>query len=313
MTRTASLPLLITTALVAAFSAAAQTAPNIGLAGHDFFYAGEQKQHWMFIVRGGQVVWSYINVISKGEISDATLLPNGNVLFAHQFGVTLINSKKKILWHVDAPPNTEIHTAQPMGGNRISYVQNGDPALLRVVDTQTGKVESEFTLPVGNPKSIHGHFRHARLTPGGNFLVAHMDAKKVVEYDKTGTSVWSYEVESPWAAERLKNGNTLVTTNKKVVLEVDPRGKTVWQLTAEDAVGHRIDGFQIATRLPNGNTLVNNWVNTWSTTVDKADPTVQALEFTPDKKIVWVLRSWNDPADLGPATTIQLLDGARGK
>ena len=79
MTRIASPSLLIATALLSAFSAAAQIPanipPNSGLAGHDFFYAGEQKQHWMFIVRGGQVVWSYINAASKGEIRDATLLP----------------------------------------------------------------------------------------------------------------------------------------------------------------------------------------------------------------------------------------------
>lgn len=265
----------------------------------------------MFIVRGGRIVWSYIDANSKGEISDATLLPNGNVLFAYQFGVTLIDSAKKILWHVDAPPGTEIHTAQFMGAHRVYYVQNGDPALLRVVDTDTGKIEREFPLPVGNPKGVHGHFRHARLTPAGNFLVAHMDAKKVAEYDPTGKEVWSYSVESPWSAERLSNGNTLVTTNRKQVLEVNPAGQTIWQITAEDAAGHAIDGFQIATRLPNGNTLVNNWVNTWNTTVDKAKPPVQALEFTPQKKIVWVLSSWNAPADLGPATTIQLLDAGR--
>jgi hypothetical protein len=29
---------------------------------------------------------------------------------------------------------------------------------------------------------------------------------------------------------------------------------------------------------------------------------------TPDKKLVWALRSWNAPMDLGPATCIQLLD-----
>jgi len=28
---------------------------------------------------------------------------------------------------------------------------------------------------------------------------------------------------------------------------------------------------------------------------------------TPDKKVVWALSSWKDP-DLGPATSIQLLD-----
>jgi len=34
---------------------------------------------------------------------------------------------------------------------------------------------------------------------------------------------------------------------------------------------------------------------------------VQALEVTPDKQVVWALRSWKNP-NLGPATTIQLLD-----
>ena len=305
--RTSVAALLIAGTLIAAPGATPQNPPNVGLSDHDFFYAGEQKQHWMFIVRDGRVVWSYIDANSKGEISDATLLPNGDILFAHQFGVTLINQAKQVLWHVDAPPNTEIHTAQPVGPHRVFYVQNGDPALLRVVDTQSGKVEREFALPVGNPKSIHGHFRHARLTPAGNFLVAHMDLNKIAEYNPAGKEVWSYAVESPWSAERLQNGNTLVTTNRKLVREVSADGKTVWQITADDAPQYAIDGFQVATRLPNGNTLVNNWVNTWNTTVDKRNPPIQALEFTPAKKIVWVLRSWNDPADLGPATTIQLL------
>jgi hypothetical protein len=35
--------------------------------------------------------------------------------------------------------------------------------------------------------------------------------------------------------------------------------------------------------------------------------TVQVLEVTPDKKVVWALSEWNDP-DLGPASSIQLLD-----
>jgi len=32
------------------------------------------------------------------------------------------------------------------------------------------------------------------------------------------------------------------------------------------------------------------------------------LEVTPEKKVVWALRSWEDPEDLGTATAIQLLD-----
>jgi hypothetical protein len=41
--------------------------------------------------------------------------------------------------------------------------------------------------------------------------------------------------------------------------------------------------------------------------VDVSNAPVQAIEVTPDKKIVWALRSWAAPADLGPSTTIQIL------
>ncbi len=281
--------------------------PGNGLAQHDFFYAGEQKQHHMFIVKKGQVAWSYIDDASKGEISDAVLLSNGNILFAHQFGVTLIAPDKKVLWNYDAPAGAEVHTAQPIGTRHVLFIQNGDPATLRVVDISTNRTVREFPLPTGNPKSVHGHFRHARLTPAGTILVAHMDNKKVAEYDSNGKEIWSYAIDSPWSASRLPNGNTLIATNRKLVVEVDPKGQTVWELTPADIPGYKIDGFQIATRLPNGNTLVNNWVNVWNTAVDPANGPVQALEFTPAKKLVWALRSWTNP-NLGPATTLQLLD-----
>ena len=172
---------------------------------------------------------------------------------------------------------TEVHTAQPIGTKYVVFIQNGDPALLRVVEIATNQTVREFPLPTGNPKSVHGHFRHARLTPAGTILVAHMDNKKVSEYDSTGKEVWSYAIESPWSASRLPNGNTLIATNKKLVVEVDPKGQTVWELKPADMPGYKIDGFQIAQRLPNGNTLVNNWVNQWNTTVDPANTPVQAL------------------------------------
>jgi hypothetical protein len=37
------------------------------------------------------------------------------------------------------------------------------------------------------------------------------------------------------------------------------------------------------------------------------DLSVQALEVTPGKKVVWAFRAWGPPVDLGPSTTIQLL------
>jgi len=127
----------------------------------------------MFIVRGGKIVWEYTHP-AQGEISDATLLPNGNVLFAHQHGVTEITAGKEVVWNHDAPANTEIHTAQPFGPDSVWFIQNGDPAKFMVINKTSGRTENEFVLPVGNPQGTHGHFRHARMTDAGTLLVAHM-------------------------------------------------------------------------------------------------------------------------------------------
>ena len=138
-----------------AVSAAPQVLPGKGLAQHDFLYAGESKNRRAFIVRKGRVVWSYDDPAGKGEISDAVLLSNGNLLIAHQFAVKLISPEKKVLWNLDAPPGTEIHTAMPIGTEHVLYVQNGDPAMVKVVNIKTGETKQEFQVPVGNPTGVH--------------------------------------------------------------------------------------------------------------------------------------------------------------
>jgi hypothetical protein len=283
--------------------------PGKGLAQHDFLYAGESKNRRAFIVRNGKVVWSYDDPAGRGEISDAVLLSNGSLLIAHQFAVKLISPEKKVLWNLDAPKGTEIHTAMPIGTEHVLYVQNGDPAMVKVVNIKTGETKKEFQVPVGNPKSVHGQFRHGRITEHGTLLLAHMDMKKVCEYDATGKEVRSFPAPNPWGVTPLKNGNFLVV-DRPAIREVMPTGETVSILDpSTDSPDFKMTSLQMAWRLPNGNTLVNNWFNEWSGKLDRTNPPVQAVEFTPDKKIVWVLRSWENP-DLGPATTIQILDEA---
>ena len=284
--------------------------PGQGLAQHDFFYAGEAKIERMLMVRGGKIVWDYTHP-GRGEISDAVLEPDGNILFAHQFGVTEISADKKVLWNFNAPTNTEIHTAMPFGTNRVWFIQNGDPAKFVVMNKITGGVEREFVLPMKNPKSIHGHFRHARITAAGTLLVAHMDLGKAAEYDLDGKELWSLAVPGIWSATSLKNGNVLVVSNQKFVREVNRAKETVWEWTPADAPEYKFHNLQLAVRLANGNTIINDWFNQWSAKLDTNNLPVQAIEVTPDKKIVWALRSWTPPADLGPATIIQPLNNGR--
>ena len=63
---------------------------------------------------------------------------------------------------------------------------------------------------------------------------------------------------------------------------------------------------QEVSRLANGNTIICNWVAGGVKPPQWPD-TVQVIEVTPQKKVVWALRQWKDP-NLGPASAIQLLD-----
>jgi len=281
--------------------------PGKGLAQHDFLYAGESHNRRILIVRQGKVAWSYDDPAGKGEISDAVMLSNGNILFAHQFGVTLIAPDKKVLWNYDAPAGHEVHTAVPIGKERVLYIQNGDPAVLRMVNIVTGVTEKEVVLKTKQPPSTHGQFRHMRLTSQGTLLVAHMDLNKLVEYDANGNELWSFPGKGIWGVEPLKNGNVLITDSMGV-REVTRRGDAVWSWSPADTPEYKFGNLQNAWRLSNGNTVINSWLNEWSMDPKAMVGSVQAIEVTPDKKLDWVLSSWTEPAKLGPATTIQFLD-----
>jgi len=295
---------------------APEVLPGKGLAQHDFVYSGESHDRRIFIVRGGKVVWSYDDPAGKGEISDMVMLSNGNILFAHQFGLTEIAPDKSVVWNYVPPAGHEVHTAVPIGNDRVLYVENGDPnALLRVVNIRTGAVEKELPLQVKHPVQVHPQFRHVRLTPQGTLLVAHMDLGKVVEYDSDGHELWSFPAPGAWSANPLTNGNVLIT-DRLGVREVTRRGDSAWSWMPADAPGYKFVSLQNAWRLKNGDTVINNWVNEWTKNGDNAPGSAQAIEVSPDKKIVWALREWGTGADssanLGPSTSIQFLDQGDG-
>ena len=302
------LGLLVAFCMTLSLTSYAQSAPaDNDLSRHDFLYAGESHERRIFIIRGGKIAWSYSDPAGKGEISDAVLLSNGNILFAHQFAVEEITPEKKIVWRYDAPTGSEIHTAVPIGNDRVLFIQNGSPALIRIVNKRTGVFEKEIPLKAKLPVNVHPQFRHARLTSAGTLLVAHMDLDKVVEYNSSGEEVWSFPGTHIWGVTPLANGNVLITDSVGV-REITHRGDTAWSFTPHEVPGYKFDNLQQAWRLPNGNTVIDNWVNEWSSTL--TEQSLQLLEITPDKKVVWALHSWQPPFALGPATTFQSLDSS---
>jgi outer membrane protein assembly factor BamB len=228
------------------------------------------------------------------------------VILAHQHGALVVSPDKQVLWSYTCPAGTEVHTIQALGLDQVMIFSNGNPAQVMTFDIKSGELKKSFPVTVGNPRSVHGQVRHTRITPAGTLLIAHMDSKEVNEYTMDGGKIWSVKLNGAWAAVRLKNGNTLVSTQKTHVVELDKSGKVVWELAPEDIPQVPLHNVQEVGRLDNGNTVLTNWIPN-SAKAPQWPGTAQVVEVTPEKKVVWVLSQWSDP-DLGPATCIQLLD-----
>lgn len=293
-------------ALLLSTSAQVYATETTDLARHDFFYAGESKQPRMFIVKNGNIDWKHIASDRKGEISDAILLTDSNMLIAYQYGIAEISPDHNTVWSYDAPEGCEIHTIQPIGDDIVLFVQNGKPAKVVVMEIPSLKILKEFPLPVSDKGSVHGQFRNARLTSKGTLLVSNMGLGYVSEYNSDGKEIDRWEIPGPWSATEVgKAGNLLIVGKGSVVKEIDRRGNVVWEKKLSD---YGVTSPQKAVRLKNGNTLINNWYNEWNKTpMDTLNAPVQAIEITPEGEMVWSLCAWKDP-DLGPSTTIQPLD-----
>ena len=280
--------------------------PGRGIGEHPMLYAGE-GYNTLFVVNQGKVIWTY-STGKGGEIDDVWLMTYGHILYARQNYAEEITPKKQVVWHLDAPAGTEIHSVQPLGLDRVLVVRNGLPPKLMIITKATGAVEVERELPalsLDDPKSVHPQFRRIRMTAQGTYLLPFLKMGKVVEYDRDGKEVWSHEVQTPWAAVRLHNGNTLIAVEReKTAREVNPKGETVWQFGPADLPpGIAFRNVQTADRLANGNTVI--FSSTGGVKKEDRPSIIQLVEVTPDKKVVWVLQDWKN---LGPATTAQFLD-----
>jgi hypothetical protein len=273
--------------------------PGQGLAQHPMLYLGEGC-NTLFLINEGKVVWTYST--GKGwEYDDAWLLSNGNILFSRMSWAAEVTPSKKVVWRLDAPAGTEIHTVQPIGLDKVLLVENGTPPKAMIINTTTHAVELEHELPYLKDKGVHGQVRRIRMTAQGTFLVPFLMMDRVVEYDRSFTEIWSYVITSPWAAIRLRNGNTLITDEKdRLTREVTPQGVTAWEFRLADLPAElRLPDCQTCVRLGNGNTVFcSRGAN---------GKGLQLVEVTRDKSVVWALKDWKD---LGPATAVQILDDA---
>ena len=244
----------------------------------------------------GQIEWS----VAARNPQDCWMLPNGNVLFSHSTGAKEVTMKKEVVWEYKGSAGVEIHSAQPLADGNVMIVECGTKRIIEV--NRDGQIVKEVPL-LPNPKvGTHGQFRGGRKLANGHYVVPFMSERKVVELDGEGNVLREVPVPGfPHGVVPLRNGNWIVTNGDgHQVLEIGTDGKPLWQLSENDLPGNPIRLTVGTQRLPNGNTIICNWLGH-----GHFGENPHLYEVTAEKKLVW---SFADHAQFRAISQVQILD-----
>lgn len=217
-----------------------------------------------------------------GGIHDIHVLNNGQVMVQQGTArVAAIDPRtKQVVWSYDSAKENgnagkpvEIHAFQPLADGVVMIAESGPARIIEI--NRDGKLLKEFKLKVVHPHP-HTDTRLVRKLSTGHYLVCHEGDGVVREYSSTGEVLWEFDVPlfgkepkgghgpEAWgnkcfAAVRLKNGNTLLSTgNGHSVLEVTPKKEIVWKIEQNELPGITLAWVTTLEVLPNGHYVIGN-------------------------------------------------------
>ena len=288
---------------------------SLHAAGHRLLVGDDSTQRLAIVAPDGSLAWE----TKVGPVHDASVLPNGNILYQQGWNKIMeVTPDKRTVWEYDAAKSNgnegkrlEVHAFQRLDNGLTMIAESGTGRIIEV--DREGKLHHEIQLKRDHPDA-HMDTRLVRKIANGNYLVAQQNDGCVREYDPSGKIVWEYEqplfgkTRKPghgpeafgnftFSAIRLPNGNTLIGGgNGHCVLEVSPQKEIVWKVEQNDLAGITLAWVTRVQRLPNGNTIIGN--------CHAGPENPQLIEITPDKNVVW---TWKDFKNFGNSTPVQMV------
>lgn len=245
-------------------------------------------------------------------IHDIHVLANGNIMVQQGNAkvVEIDRASKQVVWQYDSTiqngnqgKKVEVHSFQPLPDDRIMIAET---TAMRIIEiNRAGELLKIVPMKVDHPHP-HTDTRLVRKLASGNYLACHEGDGCVREYDgQSGEVVWEFEVpmfgrqeaaghgpeafgNKAFAAVRLGNGNTLITTgNGHSVIEVTASKEIVWQFGPDDLPQITLGWLTTIEILENGHYVVGNChAGPGNPLLIEIDPTT--------KQVVWTLDRFDD-------------------
>ncbi|MEO9892464.1 hypothetical protein [Aurantibacter sp.] len=250
---------------------------------HSFFIAGPQFTG--IIGESGEVLWDS----KKPKARDGYVLKNGNIIICWADVVKEFDKNKKVVFSYKRPKESmELGTAVRLKNGNTMITESGENPRIIEVNKKGTIIKSTPLQP--ETDNVHMQTRMARKLENGNYLVPHLLAFSVKEYQPDGTVVNIFKTDKseldgrnaenwPFTAIRLKDGNTIVTlTHGNKIVELDKYGNVVWKVSNDNFKENPFADPCGAQRLPNGNTVIASY---------GAKDGIKLFEIDKDKNLLW--------------------------
>jgi outer membrane protein assembly factor BamB len=185
---------------------------------------------------------------------------------------------------------TLLWDATNRNGHDVQVLKNGHLLIVNGPVVQEVAPDKKVVWEVGQPLVMNAE--SAQRLPNGNTVIGDNGLHRVIEINPKREIVWEYRIENnnhrpePTMRQmrRLPNGNTLIcASTEDKVLEVSKAGKVVWS--------YDIPFPYLATRLPNGHTLISSGGGYGS------DPGYFLVETDAKGKTLWKYGGADSPPD----------------
>lgn len=230
------------------------------------------------------IEWAYA-LPAGAECNSVSLTKDGNILISYKKGARVIDRAGKTIWdYTNVADTAELQTAyqNPDGTFFLAVCDNP----MRIIELDSnGKETNEIQYNIDVPIP-HAQFRLVTKSAEGTYLIPMIMEGTVREVNSNGELIKTYEVGgNPFAIDQLANGNLLVACGDgHYLVEIDrASGSVVNKVAQNDIKGVELQFVAQAKRLPNGNTMVSNWLGH----IQGRYPQPQLIEYDPTGNLVW--------------------------
>ena len=251
---------------------------------HSFVFVETDKRQIIWVDKQGNITRRRT---PEGVSFDVWAMPDGTVLYTHYGlgtdGVSVVDKQDRVLFRYET--QGEVFGCQPLENGNILLGEVRGQCITEV--NRQGKVVRKIPVEYtgANPHNAMRMVRRHRDT----YFAVQPGSGEIALFEDSGRLIRRVHTRMDTFGAVMRNNGNLLYTHRSGVVEVDPMGREVWELKAEEIPEMGVQWLLGIQLLESGNLVLTNWLGH-----DRHRMGIPFFEVTPEKQVVWTCSCTED-------------------